>query len=77
MGGVPCPDSRVQIKQTTKQVAVQRCGFTSDLKIRSKAACTRTHPKVNKSRMLSFKDRRIGELGLRSKCRSDGKVTIR
>jgi len=30
MGEVPRPDSRVQIRQTSKQVVVQRCGLTSD-----------------------------------------------
>ncbi len=29
---VPWPDSRVQIRQTSKQVVVQRCGLTSDRK---------------------------------------------
>ena len=37
MGEVPWPDSRVQIRQTSKQVVVQRCGLTSD---RSKTVCT-------------------------------------
>jgi hypothetical protein len=32
MGGVPWPDSRVQVSQTSKQVVVQRCGLTSDRK---------------------------------------------
>jgi len=32
MREVPWPDSRVQIRQTSKQVVVQRCGLTSDRK---------------------------------------------
>ena len=32
MSEVPWPDSRVQIRQTSKQVVVQRCGLTSDRK---------------------------------------------
>ncbi len=30
---VPWPDIRVQIRQTSKEVVVQRCGLTSDLKV--------------------------------------------
>ncbi len=30
MGRVPWPDIRVQIRETSKQVVVQRCGFTSE-----------------------------------------------
>ena len=30
MGGVPWPDSRLQIRQTSNQVLVQRCGLTSE-----------------------------------------------
>jgi hypothetical protein len=32
MGGFPWRDSRVQIRQTSKQVVVQRCALTSDRK---------------------------------------------
>jgi hypothetical protein len=30
MSGFPWPTSRVQVRQTSKQVVVQRCGLTSD-----------------------------------------------
>ena len=47
MGGVPWPNSRVQIRQTSKQVVVQRCGLTSDRKAAPRPPAP-AHPRQSK-----------------------------
>ena len=49
MGGVPRPESRVQVRPTTKEVVVQRFGLTSDRKIAPRPSAPVPSPKVNKA----------------------------
>jgi hypothetical protein len=44
MGGVPCPNSRVHIWQTSKLVVVQRCGLTNDRKAAPRPSAPAHHP---------------------------------
>jgi hypothetical protein len=49
MGGVPWPQSRVQVRQTEKEVAVQRCGLTSDRKVAPRPPATVSSPNSEKA----------------------------
>jgi hypothetical protein len=53
MVGVPCPDSSARIKQTSKQLFVQRCGFTS---VRKTAPTAWTSPPPPKPVNVDFKN---------------------
>jgi hypothetical protein len=58
MGGVPWPESRVQVRQTTKHAVVQRCGLTSDRKDAPRPPAPAPPPQ--KSTKLHFHGRKCG-----------------